>query len=317
MVQTRSVDLPEGLDAQLRPILQMIAMSNPVSLREATVEEARLALERGVVLDKPVPDGVAIRNDRIHLAGRTIPVRVFTPSPSGRGAVLFMHGGGFVLGSLDTHHALCGRLAAMSGATVVSVGYRLAPEHPFPAAVDDALAALDWVRDRAEDLGGDGGLVVAGDSAGGNLAAVIAQQSRLRPGPALRLQVLMYPVTDLTAGAKHRPSVRENASGLFLTLDDMRWFDEQYQADVGSPLASPAVAESFAGLPPALVITAEFDPLRDDGEHYAELLRAAGVDVRLRRYPGQIHGFMSMSAFVAAADSAMHEVASAVRDAVG
>lgn len=315
-METQLTGLPAGLDPQVGPILGFIAANHPGSLREAGPERARESLERGVLLDRPVPESVDVASDAIALPDRRIEVRTYTP-PSARGTVLFFHGGGWVLGSLDTHHSLCGRLAAEAGAAVVSVGYRVAPEAPFPAAVDDALAALEWIGERLDAIGGEGsGLAVAGDSAGGNLAAVLAQQARGRVRERLRLQLLIYPVTDVHDAALTYASAQENATGMFLTLEDMVWFSDQYQPDPESPLASPARAESLEGLPPALIITAQYDPLRDDGERYAELLRAAGVNVRLHRYDGQIHGFMSMSAFVDAANTAMQEVAAAVRAAV-
>ncbi|MBV9101291.1 MAG: alpha/beta hydrolase [Candidatus Dormibacteraeota bacterium] len=309
--------LPAGLDPAARTVLDYIAHAEPRPLREVGAAQARIALDRGAVLDLPVPDTVTVRADTIAADGRAIPVRVYEPGNTARGTVLFFHGGGFTIGSLDSHERLCGRLAAQSGCTVVSVAYRLAPEHPFPAAVHDALAALVWVLPRLDTLGGAGsGLAVVGDSAGGNLAAVVAHNANADARRRLRLQVLLYPVTDMTADEERYPSMRENATGLFLTYDDMRWFHEQYAADAESPLTSPALAESLAGLPRALVITAEFDPLRDQGEHYAELMRAAGVDVTLRRYDGQIHGFLSMSALVPAARIAMDELAADVRAAL-
>lgn len=312
-----SASLPAGLDSAARTVLEYIARTEPRPLREVGAAVARIALDRGAVLDLPVPDDVSVRSEAVASEHGEIAVRVYVPTSKPRGTVLFFHGGGFVIGSLDSHERLCGRLASQSHATVVSVGYRLAPEHPFPAAVEDAQAALAWVLPRLDELGGaDSGLAVAGDSAGGNLAAVVAQTAGEDARKRLCLQVLLYPVTDMTATPEQYPSMQENATGLFLTYDDMVWFHEQYATDESSPLASPALAASLTGLPRAIVITAEFDPLRDQGEHYADLLRAAGVEVTLRRYNGQIHGFLSMSAFVPAARAAMGDLAAEIRAAL-
>ena len=309
--------LPKGLDPSLLPVLNYIAGLDLGPRHIDGPEPARRALDNGAVLDAPVPDGVSILDDAFVAGDRSIPLRVYTPPGTPRGTVLFFHGGGFVLGSLESHHRLCGRLAAQAGSTVVSVAYRLAPEHRFPAAVEDALASLEWLVPRLDSLGGDGsGFAVAGDSAGGNLAAVLAQQATGQARDRLRLQVLMYPVTDMMATPELMPSLRENATGLFLTLEDMVWFNEMYRPAADSPLASPARAATLRGLAPALIITAEFDPLRDDGERYAALLRDAGVSVTMHRYEGQIHGFVSMAALVAAAHTAMEEIAAAVRQAV-
>jgi acetyl esterase len=317
VMATNRTQLPGGLDPSVRTVLEYIAGVEARPLRFVGPEVARRLLAAGAALDLPAPDSVVARDDVIALADRRIPIRVYTPAGAPRGTVLFFHGGGFVMGDLESHHRLCGRLAAQSGARVVAVDYRLAPEHPFPAAVEDAVAAIEWVMPRLDELGGDGaGLAVAGDSAGGNLAAVVAQQSGDSVRERLRLQVLLYPATDMGLTPDVAPSMQENADGMFLTFDDMLWFTEMYQPDVESPLASPARAASLRGLPRTLVITAEFDPLRDDGERYAALLREAGVDVTLHRYDGQIHGFLSMSALVGAAHAGMEEVSAAVRDAL-
>ena len=314
---TRTTPLPGGLDPAVRTVLEYISGVEARPLRFVGPHVARGLLVAGAALDLPAPDSVVARDDAIELADRRIPIRIYTPDGAPRGTVLFFHGGGFVLGDLESHHRLCGRLAAQSGARVVAVDYRLAPEHPFPAAVDDAAAAVDWVMLRLDELGGRGaGFAVAGDSAGGNLAAVVAQQAGEAVRERLRLQVLLYPATDMELTPELAPSMQEHAEGLFLTYDDMLWFREMYQPDVESPIASPARAASVHGLPRTLVITAEFDPLRDDGERYAALLREAEVDVTLHRYDGQIHGFLSMSALVGAAHQGMEEVSAAVRDAL-
>ncbi len=231
-----------------------------------------------------------------------VPVRVFTPEGEGPfPLVVYFHGGGFVLCSLDTHEALCRNLAADAGAVVVSVDYRMAPEHPFPAAPDDCLAATRWAASAAASVGADPArIVVAGDSAGGNLAAVTALRIRDEGGPRLAGQLLIYPVTD-HAEAGH-PSYAEFAEGYGLTDADMRWFFEQYvpnPADRIHPHASPLRAADLSGLPPAHVMTAEYDVLRDEAEAYARRLEEAGVEVEAIRYPGINHGsIQQVGAFV-------------------
>src|SRR5581483_3719120 len=222
-----------------------------------------------------------------------------------------LHGGGWVLGSLETHDALCRSLARAVPAVVVAVDYRLAPEHKFPAAAEDAYAAPAW------EIGADARRVaVGGDSAGGNLAAVVSLMARDRGGPRLAHQLLVYPATD--AGLEHA-SMRENADGYWLTRDMMAWFWNLYLGgarDGGSPLASPLRAQDLRGLPPATVITAEFDPLRDEGEAYAARLRAAGVPVDLRRWDGMIHGFFAMETIFPQGRAAVEHAAAALRDGV-
>ncbi len=225
-----------------------------------------------------------------------ITVRVYTPE--GRGPfpmLVFFHGGGFVLCSLDTHDGLCRALANGAGCLVASVDYRLAPEAPFPAAPEDCLAATRWLAENAARLGGDPArMAVGGDSAGGNLAAVTALMVRDLGGPALAHQLLIYPVTDCSFDT---PSYRQNAEGYLLSRDMMRWFWGHYlknEADADDPFASPLRAPDLSNLPPAHVITAEYDPLRDEGEAYAQRLLAAGIRTELIRYDGVFHGFLSM-----------------------
>ena len=243
-----------------------------------------------------------------------IPVRIYWPSlpeATRLGVIAFFHGGGFIQCNLDTHDGQCRAIANRTGAIVVSVDYRLAPEHRFPAAVDDCDAATRWLADHATELGGDPRrLAVAGDSAGGNLAAVVAQVARDRGGPAIRFQLLVYPVTDFSSGRDTHESHRTNAEGYFLTHESTEWIRRQYLAseeDGESPLASPLLADDLSGLPPALVVTAEFDPLRDEGEAYARRLREAGVDADILRVPDMFHGFFGMMAALPAAKGAMDE----------
>ncbi len=247
-----------------------------------------------------------------------VPVRIYRPigAASSAGALVFFHGGGWVTGDLESHDPLCRGLTARSGCVVVSVGYRLAPEHRFPAAVDDAWTATRWVAANARELEIDPARIgVGGDSAGGNLAAVVALRGRDN-GLPLAFQLLVYPVTD------HRfdtASYSELAEGNGLTLRTMRWFWEQYLArpeDGESPDASPLRADDLAGLPPALVLTAGYDPLRDEGEAYAARLTAAGVSTKLVRYDGLIHGFFRMAGVIDAAAAALDETAAALREAL-
>lgn len=231
-----------------------------------------------------------------------IPVRIYVPAEEPRGVLVLLHGGGWVIGDLDTHDPQARALCHHAGVVVVSVDYRLAPEHPFPAAVEDAVAATRWVAEH-NDQWSLGPLAVGGDSAGGNLAAVVAQQ--LRDEVPLAAQLLIYPFIDLTM---EQPSVRKLARGYYLEADTMRWFRAHYlggQVDPRDARVSPLFADDLGGLPPAVIATAEFDPLRDEGRAYADALRGAGVEVRFREHPGQIHGFFGMGGLVDSAEKAI------------
>jgi acetyl esterase len=256
--------------------------------------------------------------------GNDVPIRIYWPVPSVADAgtppalVVFFHGGGWVFGGLETHDATVRSLVDLTGYIFVSVDYRLAPEHRFPAAPEDCFAAARWAAEHAETLGADPArLAVAGDSAGGNLAAVVSLMARDRGGPQLAFQLLIYPCTDMDPGAY--PSHRDNERGYFLTAESMAWFYDHYAGDADRTHVhlSPIKEPDLAGLPPALVITAEFDPLRDEGEAYAERLRAAGVPVECVRYDGQIHGFFSMTTAIDRAKDAQAAAASALRGALG
>jgi acetyl esterase len=244
-----------------------------------------------------------------------IPVRIYAPSERrGLPALVYFHGGGFVIGGLDTHDGTCRSLANAIGCTVVSVDYRLAPEHKFPAAPEDCYAATRWVAEKGAEIGVDGArIAIGGDSAGGCLTAVVAMMARERGGPSLRHQLLIYPCTnhDFTT-----VSYEENKQGYLLSREMMRWFWNHYLVkpeDGANPYASPLRAQSFKGLPPAHVITAEFDPLRDEGEALAARFRGDGVPTTQTRYDGMIHGFFSMTAMLDAAKRAVAETAAAVR----
>ncbi|WP_367128052.1 alpha/beta hydrolase fold domain-containing protein [Saccharothrix sp. HUAS TT1] len=245
----------------------------------------------------PDPEPVAAVVDRtIPGPGGPLPVRVYTPSGSGPFPVLvWFHGGGWVIGSLDENDAACRALCNAVGAVVVSVGYRLAPEHRYPAAAEDAYAAVRWVAGHGDEIGADGSrLAVGGESAGGNLAAVVCLMSRDHDGPPIAFQLLAAPVI---APPGDRQSYLDFGVGHFLSRESMEWFFEQYPRspeDLTDPYLAPLEAEHLGGLPPALVMTAEFDPLRDEGEEYAHRLLDDGVPVTLVRYPGQIHGFFAL-----------------------
>ena len=281
-------------------LLQLSQAPEPAGLEE---------LRAGVIANaarspkRPVTVG-EVRDLSVAGADGPLPARLYHPAGQapapGWPLTVFFHGGGFVAYDLDTHDALCRELCATSGAAVLSVAYRLAPEARFPAPVDDALASLVWAAAHAAELGADAGrLAVAGDSAGANLATVTALRSRDEGGPALRAQLLIYPAADFEHPERY-PSRQENGRGYFLTDERMRFFGQMYLArpeDAAHPHASPLNADSLAGLPPALVLTAEFDPLRDEGAAYAEALKVAGVSAEYRPGPGMIHGYANMTAF--------------------
>ena len=252
---------------------------------------------------------------RIPTSYDQVPVRIYRPRDAATPApvVVFFHGGGWVLGNLDQYEPLCSTLAADAGMVVVSVDYRLAPEHPYPAARDDCYDVTRWVAEHADELGVDPErLAVMGDSAGGNLAAVVSLLARDRGAPHIRYQVLVYPATDVTMSS---PSIEENAEAPLLTRDDMHAFREHYlgQSDSSDPHVSPLHADDHGSLPAALVITAEHDPLRDDGRRYAEALEKAGVEVRLTDYVGMPHGFLSMPGICRSAPQARAEIAGQLR----
>ena len=303
---------------QVQVLLDQLAAAGGKSMREMSVDEARQAYQMLAMLSGTGPEVETVEDRMIE----DVPVRLYRPAGLGAGAgvLVWFHGGGWVIGDLQTSDATCRELATRAGCAVVSVDYRRAPEAPFPAAVDDCWAVTSSVAADTAALGLAAGAPVAvgGDSAGGNLAAVVAQKAAAAGGvPALDLQALVYPVTDLQLG---HPSMAENAEGYLLTRDTMHWFREQYltnEADVINPLASPLLAPdaALAGVAPALVVTAEFDPLRDEGEAYARRLEAAGVPVKSTRYDGQVHGFFGMVGFLDDAAVAVDEVAAAVRSA--
>ena len=250
--------------------------------------------------------------------GGEIPIRVYWPdSAEPLPVVVYFHGGGWVLCDLDSHDAICRALAVGSNCTFVSVGYRLAPEHKFPAAVEDAYAATSWVAEHPARLRCEGQpIAVAGDSAGGNLAAAVTLMAKAEQRPAIAFQMLVYPITN--HGFETR-SYRENGEGYYLTRAAMQWYWRHYLSGAGegeSPYASPLRAEDVTGLPPALVITAEFDPLRDEGEAYGRRLADAGVPVTIRRFDGMFHGFFGRASLLEPARRAQGLATGALRSAL-
>jgi acetyl esterase len=279
------------------------------------VDRVRRELARSVTLIRGrVVQPVAVR--ALTVAGR-IPARLYQPYglPGGHGLLVYFHGGGWVIGSLDSHDNLCRFLAARADVRVLSVDYRLAPEAPFPAAVQDADAAFGWAVEHAGELGADAGLVgVGGDSAGGNLAAVVSLQAARAGGPRPAFALLIYPAVDMS---RRRRSRELFADGFFLTDARMTWFERHYLggwADRADPRLSPLLAAEVSGMPPTHLVTAGFDPLRDEGEEFAARLAAAGVPVTLRRQEAQIHGFANLFNASRTARAAMEEVAVALRN---
>ena len=306
------------IDPSAAAIIEVLERDFPREPGVMSATEAR-AVAKQLRRPAEVEAVASVENRTVPGPAGEIPVRIYRPSDDGarRAGVVYFHGGGFVICDLDTHDGACRRLANVVDAVVVSVDYRLAPEHRWPAAADDAYAATVWVAAHGDALGIDPArLAVAGDSAGGNLTAVVAQMARDRGGPSLAFQLLVYPVIDLSATRSEHPSQSQNARGYFLTIDQMEWYRDQYLArdeDGEAPYASPIKAGSLAGLPPACLVTAEMDPLRDEGEAYGRALRGAGVPVALHRAPGMFHGFFNMDAVLDGSKAAQRVAYDAMR----
>ena len=313
------------LDPEVRDVLATLKEMGGPELNELPPERARGEMDALFADAGPVTDIGRVEERTIPGPAGDIPVRVYAPDGEGpHPVVAFFHGGGFVLGDLDSHDAPARLLATGSDALVVSVDYRLAPEHPFPAGLEDCYTATEWLAANAEELGGDPErLAAAGDSAGGNLAAAVALAARDRNGPDIDHQALVYPVTDMRRGpSDDYPSREENAEGYFLTADDMAYFDDHYTdswAHAANKYVSPIVAASHANLPPATVVTCGFDPLRDEGIAYAEALAADDTPVEHLHFEGLIHGVGNMvqePADVQGGRDLLEAVADDLRDAL-
>ena len=312
--------LSPKLDPIVRQLLEAAEAEGNPPLESFSPEEARkLAIESLKLAGGTMEPVHSIENLRIPGPDGEIPIRIYTPdAPAPRPALVYFHGGGWVVCDLDTHEVVCTAMARRAGAVVVAVDYRLAPEHKFPAAVTDSYAATAWVASNAEKLGIDPKRIsVGGDSAGGNLAAVVSLKSRDEDGPAIAFQVMVYPVTDLSS--YDTPSYREFGENHYLTKSEMEWFRGHYlrsMEDARDPHASPLLALDLSELPPALIITAECDPLRDEGQAYAKRLEYDGVPVTYTCYAGMIHPFFSLSGAIPQAFDAIQQVANAVANSL-
>ena len=309
-----------ALDPQMQAILDQAAAAGGKPFHDMTPVEARQAIDVMFAAFRGEPAEVGRVEDR-KLPGPAgeVPVRIYSPPGRGPfGVLVYFHGGGWVIGNIGTHDSLCRDLTKQAGIVTISVDYRLAPEHKFPAGPEDCYAVTKWVSGNAALLSVDASkIAVGGDSAGGNLAAVVTLMARDRGGPKIAYQALIYPATD---AANSTPSQKEfSKDGYVLSKADMEWFYGHYlkAADADNPYASPALAKDLKGLPPALVLTAAYDPLRDEGEAYAEALRKAGVPVKASRYEGVCHGFVSMAAALDAGKRAVAELASELHKAIG
>lgn len=309
------------LDPQARALIDLMIERQVPPTHTLSVAEARRVYRDRRSFTQPDPPPVgAVRDLQAEGPHGAIPLRLYRPAGAAAGALpvlVYFHGGGWVIGDLDTHDVVCRTLCAGSGCAVVAVDYRMGPEHRFPAAVDDTHAAVRWVRAQAAALGLDGTrLAIGGDSAGGNLAAVTAIAMRQAGEAPARLQLLIYPATDMRAVA---PSHTVNGQGYVLTSDSIAWFRGHYIADAAQWAdwrASPLLADDLSHLPPALVLTAGFDPLRDEGRQYADALSAAGVPAQYVCFERQIHGFITMGRVIDEANTALDLCGAALRRAL-
>ncbi|MGO3931822.1 alpha/beta hydrolase [Rhodopseudomonas pseudopalustris] len=307
--------MPAQLDPDAAAVYKAFQDAGRPAYEDLSADEARAYYLAARVVSNPDPRELAsVQSIAIPGPAGDIPARVYTPKTLRQDdglspALVFFHGGGWVIGNLDTHDVVCRAIADEGQLIVVSVDYRLAPEHKFPAAVEDAIAATQWIADNARTLGIDAEqLSVGGDSAGGNLSAVVTIHARDHGGPMLAGQVLIYPATDF---AMNHPSHHEPETSVLLTHSVIRWFRDHYLTgahDEKDWRASPARVETLAGLPPAFVMTAGADPLRDEGDEYARRLADAGVPVTHRTYPGQFHGFFTMGKVLQQANVAVAEI---------
>lgn len=301
------------LDTATVAFLELVKQAGGKPLHEMTPVEARAF---GSSMRDLLGEGPAVARlepGQVNYPGGSFDVKVIVPEGTPKGVIIYYHGGGWVIGHIDEYETLGRKLAQRCGCTVVLPNYRLAPEHRFPTAVDDAYAALEWTQRNVERLAGRAvPLIVAGDSAGGNLAAVVARRARDRQGPAIALQVLIYPVTDADMRV---PSYIHPENQLLLSREGMVYFWDHYLPQLterSHPDAAPLREKNLAGLPPAVVFTAEYDPLRDEGEAYAARLLQAGVPVQFCRFLGQMHGFFTLVNLLPASDQAIDQVARAI-----
>jgi acetyl esterase len=307
--------MPLTLDPDAAAVFRAFQEAGRPPYETVSPAEARELYLKGRFVTNPEPPELAsVKQLTIPSPAGSIPARIYTPTRLRKlngltPGLVFFHGGGWVIGDLDSHDVVCRKLADEGELMVVSVDYRLAPEHKFPAAVDDAIAATKWIAENSRQLGIDAGrLMVGGDSAGGNLAAVVAISARDGNGPDIAGQVLIYPAVDF---AMTHPSHREPETSILLTHSVIPWFRDHYlngAADVHDWRASPARATTLIGLPPAYVLTAGADPLRDEGDEYARHLKEAGVAVTYRSFPGQFHGFFTMGKLLQQANVAAGEI---------
>jgi len=311
-----------SLDAIVKGLLDDMAANSTPKLWELAPPQGREMYR--MIANTLEPQGISIgKTENMSIPGPAAPIqiRIYTPVAGGGTALpvlVYFHGGGFVIGDLETHDPLCRTLANETGAKVVAVDYRLAPEHKFPAAPDDSYAAVKWVETNAASLGVDPNrIAVGGDSAGGNLAAVVCQMAKQKGGPHIVFQLLIYPVTQMRADTG---SMKSFAEGYFLEKRTMDWFFDQYTTpgiDPNDPRVSPLAAADLSGLPRAYVVTAGFDPLRDEGKAYADKLNRAGVAAVYVDYPSMIHGFFGMSGVLPQARQAITDASAALRKAFG
>jgi len=300
------------MNQETRKFLEKAASSKKPPLSSQTPEQARKINKVFIDLSHPKETVAKVENRTIPGPGGELPLRVYTPEGAGPFPVLvYFHGGGYVLGNLDMVDSICRTLANAVECVVVSVEYRLAPEYKFPAAVEDGYAATMWAWENAAAINGDvSRIAIGGESAGGNLAAVVALMARDRSQPSLIYQLLIYPIANHTSLSTE--SRRLYGENYFLTTDSIEWFAKQYLpagSDSTNAYASPLLAEDLTNLPPGLIITAEYDPLRDEGEAYGDRLQKAGVAVKVSRYPGTIHGFINLAGMLTLGQEALKEAA--------
>ena len=299
-------------------LLAMLEEAGGPDISEQTPEEARVAIAGFAAMQAGAPEPARVEDRTVPGPAGDIPIRVYASEGDNLPVVMYFHGGGWVLGDIESHDGTCKQLLAELGeAAVVSVHYRLAPEDKYPAAADDCYAAAAWVAENGGQIGADGSrMAVCGDSAGGNLSAVVSQMARDKGGPTIAAQVLHVPVTDHNYSY---PSYTENAEGMLLTRASMVWFWDHYlpsDAAGKEAYASPMQADDLSGLPPALIQTAEFDPLRDEGEAYGAAIEAAGGDVTVHRYDGVVHDPFMMFAVIPTGIECLKEAAAYINERI-